>query len=108
MVRFLFRFAASVALAVAVIFAVIDSARSIAASRLVFTPLGQSWLDASPDTLGAVKSFAEQRLWSPLWDPAMVTVLLAPGFAVFLVLALLLHLAGHRPTRRIGRLAIGE
>lgn len=108
MIRALFRLAAVAALAVAVIFGVIDSARSVAASAFVFTPLGQSWLDASPATLDAIKAFAEQRLWTPLWDPGMVTVLLAPGWAVFLVVALALHLAGHRPARRIGRLAFEE
>lgn len=108
MIRFLFRLAAVAALAVAVIFGVIDATRTVAASAPVFTPLGQSWLDASPATLEAVKDFAEQRLWAPLWDPAMVTVLLAPGWVVFLVLAFLLHLAGHRPARRLGRLSFEE
>lgn len=108
MIRFLFRFAATAALAVAVIFGVIDSARSVSASTLVFTPLGQSWLDASPDTLAAVKEFAERHLWAPLWDPVMVKVLLAPGFAVFLALALFFHAIGYRPARRFGRLAVGD
>lgn len=108
MIRFLFRLAAVVSLAVAVIFGVIDSARSVAASKLVYTPLGQSWLDASPATLDAVKDFAEKRLWTPLWDPGLVTILLAPGFVVFLVLAFLLYIIGHRPRPRIGRFAFQE
>lgn len=108
MVRFLFRLAAMIALAIAVIFGVIDAARSVASTTFAYTPLGQSWLDASPATLDAVKAFAEQKLWAPLWDPVMVNILLAPGFAVFLVLSFLLHLAGHRPARRLGRLAFEE
>ena len=106
MIRFLFRLLSTASLATAMIFAVIDAARSVAAGHLVTTPLGQSWLDAAPASLDAVKTFAEERLWTPLWDPGMVTILLAPGFAVFLALALLFYLVGHRPAPRRGRLVI--
>ena len=46
MFRFLFRLLASLALAVAVIMAVLDVTRTIAASHLVLTPLGASWVSA--------------------------------------------------------------
>ena len=108
MIRFLFRLLSTASLATAMIFAVIDAARSVAAGHLVTTPLGQSWLDASPATLDAVKDFAEKHLWTPLWDPGLVTILLAPGFVVFLVLAFLLYIIGHRPRPRIGRFAFQE
>ena len=51
MFRFLFRLAATIALAVAVIMAVLDATRTVAASQLVLTPLDTSWLTVSPDTL---------------------------------------------------------
>ncbi|MBO6636399.1 MAG: hypothetical protein JJ937_17975, partial [Parvibaculum sp.] len=40
-----------------------------------------------------------------LWDPVVLTLLSAPGFAGFLVLAFLFYLVGRRPERRAGRFA---
>ena len=51
MFRFLFRLMATFALAVAVIMAVLDVTRTVAASRLVITSLGASWRGVSPATL---------------------------------------------------------
>ena len=42
MIRFVFRVLALFALAVAVVMAVLDATRSIGASRLMLTPLGES------------------------------------------------------------------
>ena len=44
MIRFLFRFLATIALAVAVIMAVLDATRTVAAGEWVMTSLGTSWL----------------------------------------------------------------
>jgi hypothetical protein len=100
MIRFLFRLAATVVLAVAVVMAVIDATRSVATGAIVMTPLGASWRSVSPDTLErAHDSIA--ALLPALWDPVTVTVLEAPGFAVFALLALLLYAIGRRPARRL-------
>jgi hypothetical protein len=100
MIRFLFRMTATVALAVAVVMAVIDATRSVATGEIVMTPLGTSWMSVSPDTLEkAHDSIA--ALMPALWDPVTVTVLKAPGFAVFALLALLLYTIGRRPARRL-------
>jgi hypothetical protein len=98
MVRFLFRFLATVLLAVAVILAVLDATRSVAMSRLVLTPLGESWKALSPATLESVRTALEAR-WPPLWDIVGVWLLSMPGSILFAVLALLLYAVGHRPTR---------
>ena len=100
MFRFLFRVLAVVSLAIAVIMAVIDVTRSIAADALVMTPLGESWLALSPDTLAASEEFTRDAMLPELWDLLAVTVLVAPGFAVFVVLALLFYVIGRRPERR--------
>ena len=104
MIRFLFRLLASAALAVAVVMAVVDATRSVAASTLVMTPLGEAWQASWPQMLAGVRSFLETS--NPLlWDPVATAVLAAPGFAVFLVDALLLYMIGHRPRRRGVRFA---
>lgn len=107
MVRFLFRLAATVALSVCVIMAVLDVTRTIAASALVLTPLGASWQAASPETLAASQAFVVDKVHPLAWDPVAVFILAQPGFAVFAVLAFLLYAIGHRPERRDRRFAIG-
>ena len=102
MFRFLFRLMATFALAVAVIMAVLDVTRTIAASRLVLTPLGDSWLGVSPSTFQRVQFFIMDNAHPLVWNPVMVFILAQPGFVVFGVLAFLLYAIGHRPQRRIG------
>ena len=106
MFRFLFRLMATVALAIAVIMAVLDVTRTIAASRLVLTPLGESWASVSPSTLEQARSFIIENAHPLVWNPMTTFVLAQPGFAVFGVLAFLLYAIGHRPERRIGRFVV--
>lgn len=105
MLRFLFRFLATISLAIAVVMAVLDATRSVAASALVMTPLGESWLSVSPDTMASTQKFTEETLHPLLWHPVMTGILQMPGFAVFGALALLLYVIGHRPARRFGGFA---
>jgi hypothetical protein len=106
MFRFLFRLMATFALAVAVIMAVLDVTRTIAVSRLVVTPLGDSWRSVSPATLERVQSFIMENTHPLVWNPIMAFILDLPGFLVFGVLAFLLYAIGHRPERRIGRFVV--
>lgn len=101
--RFLFRFLAMISLAVAVIMAVLDATRTIAASQLVTTPLGTSWIAVSPDTLNTAQQFVRVQIHPLLWDPVIAAVLNLPGFAVFGILAFVLYAIRRKPTRRIGR-----
>jgi hypothetical protein len=98
MIRFVFRLLATILLALAVILAVLDATRSVAMSRLVLTPLGESWKALSPATLESVRTALEAR-WPPLWDIVGAWLLSMPGSILFAVLALLLYAVGHRPTR---------
>jgi hypothetical protein len=100
MVRFLFRLLALIALAVATIMAVVDATRSIAASRLVTTPLGTSWAATFPDQLAFAEQAVRAHLGAAAWDSYAATVLQWPGFAVFGGLALILYAIGRRPGRR--------
>jgi hypothetical protein len=105
MIRFLFRLLATLSLAVAVIMAVLDATRSVAAGSLVTTPLGTSWLAVSPATLESTQAGVESWLHPALWDPAAIFILKMPGFVVFGVLALLLYAVGRRPRRRMSPFA---
>ena len=108
MIRFLFRLAAMVSLAVAVIMAVLDATRTVAASALVTTPLRTSWLAVSPDTFNATENFVREKAGPLVWDSAANWVLGLPGFAVFLALAFILSLIGHKPARKAARFATGS
>ena len=106
MFRFLFRLLAIFALAVAVIMAVLDVTRTIAASQLVLTPLGASWVSVSPATLDAMQAFIIANAHPLVWNPVAIFILDQPGFAVFGVIALLLYAIGRKPERRIGHFAV--
>ena len=101
MIRFVFRLLATISLALAVILAVLDATRSVAMSRLVLTPLGETWKTFSPATLDGLRTTVEGR-WPFLWDTVAIWLLSAPGSILFAVLALLLYVVGHRPERRGG------
>jgi hypothetical protein len=105
MLRFLFRLVGMFTLAVAVIMAVLDVTRTIAASRLVVTPLNTSWITVAPDSLEAAQHFVQTRLYPLFWDPFLVAVLNLPGVVVFGVAAFLLYALG-RKRRRQGRLTV--
>jgi hypothetical protein len=105
MIRFLFRLAAMVALAVSVIMAVLDTTRAVAAAKLVLTPLKTSWNAVSPDTLAAAESFVREKAQPLIWDTVVDRILNQPGFAVFAALALLLYAIGYKSQRKAARFA---
>ena len=66
-IRFVFRVLATLLLAAAVVLAVVDATRSIAADTFVVTSLAEAWAQAAPDLLGdAVSAAGEGGL--PLVD----------------------------------------
>lgn len=105
MIRFLFRILATISLAAAVIMAVLDATRSLAASEPVLMPLAESWQAVAPATLAGLQDFVVATIHPVAWDPALLAILGLPGFVVFGVLALLFYAIGYRPERRVGRFA---
>lgn len=103
MIKALLRLASMVLLAVAVIMAVLDATRSIAAGALVLTPLGATWAAFSPQSLTGFEALVTQNLPPQAWDPALVWLLTLPGFAVVGGLSFLVALAGRRRERRADR-----
>ena len=96
-----------IALAIAVIMAVLDATRTVAASRLVLTPLEASWRSVSPGTLAAAEQFVRMKVQPLLWDTVIDWILRQPGFAVFAVMAPLLYMTGYKPPRREKRFVPG-
>ena len=99
MIRFLFRSIAVMCLAIVVIFAVVDAARSIGASMLILTPLADSWDRALPGTREAFGQWLTERVHPFAADPMLATASHWPTVAVFAALALVFALLG-RPRRR--------
>ena len=105
MVRFFFRFLALLFLVGAVIAAVIDSSRSIAASALSLTTFGEFWGAYSPDSLGAVRNWAPQYLSAQLWAAVSNFLLAMPTVAVLMALAVLFYALGYKRENSYGRFA---
>ena len=97
MIRFLLRFAGLWLFAIALVAAVIDGAKTIAAAELVLTPLGLAWSQLAPVSLIQTQFAIEEHLGQPwLWDVIAEWVLSAPVWLVFGILGLLLMLLGRR------------
>ncbi|MCY1707288.1 hypothetical protein [Pannonibacter sp. SL95] len=94
--RALLRLSGYFLLGVAVVAAVVDGSKSIAAGSFAFTPVGQVWFELSPASLN-ISQAAIQRHVSPLlWDPVIQTVLGWPVWLALPPLAFLLLILGMR------------
>ncbi|MBA8899552.1 MULTISPECIES: hypothetical protein [unclassified Phyllobacterium] len=105
MIRPVLRLFAYIALAMAIIAAVLDAARSVGASHLVTTSLRESWQSLSASSLTLVETYFNAHLYPILWNPLMLWVLETPTFVVFAILAFLLYALGYRRENRVGRFA---
>ena len=103
--RFLLRTISLLVLVLAVIAGVIDAIKSVAASKVEFTPLGLAWFEISPDTLNLVQAAVQRHVHPYLWDPVIQWILLQPTWAVFLAVSLLFYLIAWRRPRPAGRFA---
>ena len=99
MLRFLSRFLGIWLLAAALVMAVVDGAKSIAASHLVLTPLSETWamLAALGEASGAEAVDAARLPW-PL-DAALPLLFSVPTVAALAVPALLFLVAGRKRRR---------
>jgi hypothetical protein len=101
MIRFLLRFAGFWVFAAALVAAVIDGAKSIAASEPVLTPLGEAWAQLAPTGLRDAQFAIEEQLGQPwLWDLLTQWVLAAPAWLVLGIFGLILMLLGQRRRRK--------
>ena len=98
MFRFLVRLAGLFLIAGAVIALVVDGTKTIAASTLTLTPLGQAWFAFDPDSLTAaqtaVATHVEAYVGAWVWYPVIQFLLTLPVWLVFGALGALFVVAG--------------
>jgi hypothetical protein len=97
LVKGLLRFLAAVFLLVAVIAAVNDVTRSMAAgARLPAVSTQEHWSRLAPVTLATARNSVERKVHPLVWDPAIVSVLRLPAWGLFGLVGALLAYAGRR------------
>ena len=96
MFKGLFRLLGLLILAIAVITAVLDIARSIADSALVVTSLGEDWVNVSAVSLNQAQFAIQEFLHPWIWDPVIQSILILPSWIVFTVIALLFLWIGRK------------
>lgn len=88
------------AIAGAVVGLVIDGTKSIAASTLTVTPLGQAWFTFAPESLTAVQTAVathiETYVGAWVWSPVIEFLLTLPTWLVLGALGSFLLLVGGR------------
>ena len=105
MFHFLTRAIGYVLLAAALVFAILDTTRSITASELVITPLART-IDAwAPGSLADWRVGVEASLHPLVWDPVIVFALRLPTWLVAWFLSMLALWLGQRSPDRLGRFA---
>jgi hypothetical protein len=102
MIRLLLRFIGLWFVAGGAIFFVIDAAKSISASALITTPLGQSWFELSSGTLNLSQAIIQRYLHPAIWDPGVLNILLLPSFVVLLAIGLIFLVIGRKKRPRNG------
>jgi hypothetical protein len=102
MFKFLFRFTGLWLLAGAFVAFVIDGARSIAASRMVFMPLLEAWSAVSTGSIEVMQRGIEQNLSPWIWESLAMPLLKSPLWLVLGVLGCLFLLIGRRRTYSVG------
>jgi hypothetical protein len=105
MIRLFFRIIALLFLAGAVVAAVVDSSRSIAASAFSLTSFGEVWSGFAPDSLSKMQELGPQYLGSSVWSFVSNFVMAMPAVAILMALALLFYAIGYKRQSRYGRFA---
>lgn len=106
MIRFVLRVFSVLFLAQAVIFAILDGARSVGASQLVFRPLLAMWERNAPESLMDFETWISQQFGADIWNRFVVPALEQPGWLIFGILALAAYLIGYKRERPFGRFGI--
>ncbi len=97
MIKGLLRFLAGVFLLVAVIAAVNDVTRSMAAgTRIPSVSTHEHWSKLAPVTLATARNTVQRKAHPTVWDPVLLSVLQLPAWALFGALGALLAYAGRR------------
>ena len=100
MVSFVFRVIGLWLVAVGVVAAAIDGTKTIAASKLMLTPLGYHWFQLAPQSLNGAQAGIQRNVSPLLWDPVIQSILLLPTWLVAGLLGALFVWLGSRRRRR--------
>jgi len=90
------RFLAGVFLIVAVIAAVNDATRSLAANRIAAISTYEHWSKLAPVTLAAARGSVQRNTHPLVWDLGLVPLLQLPAWGLFGLVGLMLAYAGRR------------
>lgn len=101
MMRFLSKILGLWLIAVALVAAVLDGTRSIAAATWTTKALGQYWFDLAPASLNTAQAAIQRHVNPYLWDPVIFWLLQRPVWLVVAPLGFLLLWLGERRRRRI-------
>ena len=92
-----------IVLAAALVAAVLDLTRSIAASKLFITSFGTIWQSFAPGSFQSMQEKVVAYTHPVLWDPTLLTFLSLPGWLVLWLFAMILLYIGQKkenPYRR--------
>src|SRR5882672_1333344 len=96
MIRFLFRFIGLLLLALAFIFVIYDGMKSIADKNLVFTKIGQFWIDVHTSSMQLFQVAVERYTGAEFWGLVAQPILDQPAAAFFGIIGILLILLGRK------------
>jgi hypothetical protein len=102
MIRFLFRFAGLLLLALAFILVIYDGMKSIADGGIFLTRVVQIWGDVHTASLQSFQAWIERYTSTDFWRFAVGPVLEQPASAVACVLGILLIVLGRKKKPLIG------
>jgi len=95
----LLRFLAGAFLLVAVIAAVNDATRSLAANRVVMLSTQEHWSKLAPGALTAAQGSVRRTTHPLVWDAGLARVLQLPAWGLLGLVGLILAYAGRRRRR---------
>jgi hypothetical protein len=102
MIRFIFRSLGLICLAGAFILVIYDGTKSIAGDRFYVTSVRALWDLINAGSLANLKPLIQPYAHGMLWDPAMLTFLAAPSWAVLAFLGVIFILLGKKKKPLIG------
>jgi hypothetical protein len=102
MLRFLLRLLGYLSVAAGFVGLVLDGARTIANSTLLFTPLGDTLAILLRERYALIQPMVERNIHPLLWDPTLLTLMKAPTALVAFAIGFLLLWLGARPKPQIG------
>ena len=94
-----FRSLAAVFLLIAVLAAVYDGTRSLAADKLVVTSLLEHWATLAPTLLNTAQGAVKRATHPLVWDAGLGRLLLLPASAVLCAIGVIFAYAGRRRRR---------